>query len=132
MRQLLLGRIAAWSPSTRCARVFSLRESRVAGRRLCEPLADAERAGGAIDDRDRALVSHAAAIQAAIRQSGNIGALAFLDAKDGRSGRPAWRHPSRCLGPLRHIARERSGPRFGRRRWSPSCIEQTYPRLPRP
>ena len=38
----------------------------------------------AIDDRDRALVSHAAAIQAAIRQSGNIGALAFLDAKDGR------------------------------------------------
>ena len=38
----------------------------------------------AIGDRDRALVSHADAIQAAIRQSGNIGALAFLDAKDGR------------------------------------------------
>jgi hypothetical protein len=38
----------------------------------------------AIDDRDRALVSHAGAIQAAIRQSGNVGALAFLDAKDGR------------------------------------------------
>src|SRR5207244_4975786 len=37
----------------------------------------------AIADRDRALVSHADAIQAAIRQSGNVGAVAFLDAKDG-------------------------------------------------
>jgi hypothetical protein len=37
----------------------------------------------AIDERDRALASHAAAIQAAIRQSGTLGALAFLDAKDG-------------------------------------------------
>jgi hypothetical protein len=39
---------------------------------------------GAIKDRDRALASHAAAIHAAIGQSGNMGALAFLDAKDGR------------------------------------------------
>src|SRR5712691_97372 len=38
----------------------------------------------AIKDRDRALASHAGAIQAAISQSGNGGALAFLDAKDGR------------------------------------------------
>jgi roadblock/LC7 domain-containing protein len=38
----------------------------------------------AIKDRDRALASHADAIQAAIRQSGNVGALAFLDANDGR------------------------------------------------
>lgn len=38
----------------------------------------------AIKDRDRALASHADAIHAAIRQSGNVGALAFLDAKDGR------------------------------------------------
>jgi len=38
----------------------------------------------AIRDRDRALASHAAAIHAAIGQSGNVGALAFLDAKDGR------------------------------------------------
>jgi BMFP domain-containing protein YqiC len=37
----------------------------------------------AIADRDRALVSHADAIQTAIRQSGNVGGLAFLDAKDG-------------------------------------------------
>jgi hypothetical protein len=37
----------------------------------------------AIDERDRALVSHATAIQADIRQSGTIGALAFLDARDG-------------------------------------------------
>jgi hypothetical protein len=38
----------------------------------------------AIKDRDRALASHADAIHAAISQSGNAGALAFLDAKDGR------------------------------------------------
>ena len=38
----------------------------------------------AIKDRDRALASHADAIHAAISQSGNVGALAFLDAKDGR------------------------------------------------
>jgi hypothetical protein len=39
---------------------------------------------GAIDNRDRALVSHADAIQAAIRPSGSLGGLAFLDAKDSR------------------------------------------------
>jgi hypothetical protein len=38
----------------------------------------------AIKDRDRALASHVDAIQTAIRQSGNAGALAFLDAEDGR------------------------------------------------
>ena len=38
----------------------------------------------AIKDRDRALALHADAIQTATRQSGNVGALAFLDAKDGR------------------------------------------------
>ena len=43
-----------------------------------------ETQAGAIKDRDRALASHAAAIHAAIGQSGNAGALAFLDAKDGR------------------------------------------------
>jgi len=43
-----------------------------------------ETQAGAIKDRDRALASHAAAIHAAIGQSGNVGALAFLDAKDGR------------------------------------------------
>ena len=44
------------------------------------PAAQAE----AIKDRDRALASHADAIHAAISQSGKVGALAFLDAKDGR------------------------------------------------
>lgn len=39
---------------------------------------------GAIKDRDRALASQGDAIHAAIRQSGNMGALAFLDATDGR------------------------------------------------
>ena len=43
-----------------------------------------ETQAGAIRDRDRALAPHAAAIHAAIGQSGNVGALAFLDAKDGR------------------------------------------------
>ncbi len=38
----------------------------------------------AIKDRDRALALHADAIQAATRESGNVGALAFLDARDGR------------------------------------------------
>jgi hypothetical protein len=38
----------------------------------------------AIKDRDRALASHADAIHAAIGQSGQGGALAFLDARDGR------------------------------------------------
>jgi len=37
----------------------------------------------AIKDRDRALASHADAIHAAIRRSGTVGALAFLDAEDG-------------------------------------------------
>lgn len=38
----------------------------------------------AIKNRERALASHADAIQAAVRQSGRLGALAFLDAQDGR------------------------------------------------
>jgi hypothetical protein len=38
----------------------------------------------AIKRRERALAPHTDAIQAAIRQSGNTGVLAFLDANDGR------------------------------------------------
>jgi X-X-X-Leu-X-X-Gly heptad repeat protein len=37
----------------------------------------------AIKNRDRALAPHAAAIQDSIRQSDNLGALVFLDARDG-------------------------------------------------
>lgn len=37
----------------------------------------------AIKNRDRALAPHSAAIQDTIRQSGNVGALAFLDTGDG-------------------------------------------------
>ena len=37
----------------------------------------------AIRDRERSLASHSDAIQAAVRESGSMGALAFLDAKDG-------------------------------------------------
>jgi hypothetical protein len=53
----------------------------------------------AVRQRDRALASHAAAIQDAIRQSGKAGALAFLDPADGRlvilpgdSPADAWAH----------------------------------------
>ena len=38
----------------------------------------------AIRERERALASHADAIQAAVRPSGKVGGLAFLDAEDGR------------------------------------------------
>jgi hypothetical protein len=38
----------------------------------------------AIKDRERALASHAGAIQAEVKRSGKVGALAFLDARDGR------------------------------------------------
>ena len=38
----------------------------------------------AIRERERALASHADAIQTAVRQSGSVGGLAFLDARDGR------------------------------------------------
>ena len=46
------------------------------------PLVPREQAA-AIKNRDRALAPHSAAIQDTIRQSGNEGALAFLDAGDG-------------------------------------------------
>ena len=58
----------------------------------------------AVRQRDRALASHAAAIQDAIRQSGKAGALAFLDAADGHlvilpgdSPADAWAHQQREL-----------------------------------
>jgi hypothetical protein len=38
----------------------------------------------AIRDRERALAPHAGAIQVEVKRSGSVGALAFLDAKDGR------------------------------------------------
>jgi len=47
-----------------------------------QPLVSGEQAV-AIKNRDRALAPHSAAIQDTIRQSGNEGALAFLDAGDG-------------------------------------------------
>src|SRR5256885_15661102 len=51
----------------------------------------------AIRNRERALASHAEAIQAAVKQSGDLGALAFLDAQDrseerrvGKECRSRW------------------------------------------
>ena len=82
MRQVLLGRLRRGVPHTlRSGVLLSL--ALLAVGCASHTLMPKEQTV-AIDERDRALASHAAAIQAAIRQSGNIGALAFLDAKDGR------------------------------------------------
>jgi len=66
-----------------------------------------ESQAAAVKERDRALASHSSAIHAAISQSGHGGALAFLDARDGRlvvlpgdSPADAW---------ARHIAAPESG-----------------------
>ena len=61
-----------------------------------------ESQAAAVKNRERALAPHASAIHAAITQSGNAGALVFLDAEDGRlvvlpgdSAADAWtRHTS--------------------------------------
>ena len=58
----------------------------------------------AIKDRERALASHAEAIQAAISQSGKVGALAFLDAKDSHLVVLPGEQSGRCLGALHHVA----------------------------
>jgi hypothetical protein len=76
--------------STRCGALGALR-SRVLLASLTllvtgcasQPLITKDQAD-AIKRRDRALAPHADAIQAAIRQSGDTGVLAFLDANDGR------------------------------------------------
>lgn len=66
-----------------------------------------ESQAAAVKERDRALAPHSGAIHAAISQSGHVGALAFLDASDGRlvvlpgdSPADAW---------ARHIASPESG-----------------------
>ena len=86
MRQLLLallGRIRRGFPHVLGAGLPLVGLSLVVvgcARHSLMPAAQSE----AIRDRERALASHADAIHAAVRQSGNVGALAFLDAKDGR------------------------------------------------
>ena len=82
MRQLLLGSIRRGAPHTLRSGLLPLSLALLLFGCASHTLMPKEQAV-AIDARDRALVSHAAAIQAAIRQSGNIGALALLDAKDG-------------------------------------------------
>ena len=82
MRQLLLGSVRRGVPHTLRSGLLLLSLAVLAAGCASHTLMPKEQAV-AIDERDRALASHAAAIQAAIRQSGNIGALAFLDAKDG-------------------------------------------------
>jgi hypothetical protein len=83
MRQLLLGRIRRGAPHTLRSGLPLLSLVLLVVGCASHTLMPKEQAV-AIDERDRALVSHAAAVQAAIRQSGNIGALVFLDAKDRR------------------------------------------------
>jgi hypothetical protein len=82
MRELLLGRIRRGAPHTLASGLLLLSLALLVVGCARHTLMPKEQAV-AIDQRDRALESHAAAIQAAIRQSGSIGALAFLDAKDG-------------------------------------------------
>jgi len=82
MRQLLLGSLRRGVPHTLRSGLLLLSLALLAVGCASQTLMPKEQAV-AIDIRDRALVPHAAAIQAAIRQSGNVGALAFLDAVDG-------------------------------------------------
>jgi hypothetical protein len=86
MRQLLLvlpGRIRRGAPHVLGLGLLLMSLALVVVGCASHSLIPATQAG-AIKDRDRALAPHAAAIHAAIGQSGNAGALAFLDAKDGR------------------------------------------------
>lgn len=86
MRQLLLvllGRIRRGAPPV-LGLGLPLMSLAVGAVGCASPSLMPEAQAVAIKDRDRALASHADAIHAAIRQSGNVGALAFLDAKDGR------------------------------------------------
>jgi hypothetical protein len=82
MRQLLLGRVRRGVSHALRSGLLVLSLALLIVGCASQTLMPKEQAV-AIDERDRALVSHGAAIQAAIRQSGTIGALAFLDAKDG-------------------------------------------------
>jgi len=83
MRQLPLGRIGRGAPHTLRSGLALLGLVLLVVGCASHTLMPKEQAG-AIDNRDRALVSHADAIQAAIRPSGSLGGLAFLDAKDSR------------------------------------------------
>ena len=83
MRQLLLGSIRRGAPHTLRSGLLLLSLALPVVGCASHTLMPKEQTV-AIETRDRALVSHAAVIQAAIRQSGQVGALAFLDAKDDR------------------------------------------------
>jgi hypothetical protein len=80
---VLLGRIRRAAPHVLSAGLFLMSLASI-GLGCASPSLMTETQVRAIRDRDRALASHASAIQAAIGQSRNLGALAFLDAKDGR------------------------------------------------
>src|SRR5262245_26308652 len=87
MRQLEIGRLARtrrsasrWVGAGLACLSIAWLAAGCASRPSLMPPAQA----AAIRERDRALASHAAAIQAAIGKSGAAGALAFLDAGDGR------------------------------------------------
>lgn len=70
-------------PAFRSPVVFAVFALLLAGCASAPTLVSREQ-GDAIRRRDRALAAHAEEIQAAIRQSGALGALAFLDVGDGR------------------------------------------------
>jgi hypothetical protein len=86
MRQLLcalLGRLGRGSPHALGSGLYPIIFSLVVTGCASHSLMPASQSA-AIRDRERALASHADAIQAVVRQSGSVGALAFLDARDGR------------------------------------------------
>ena len=86
MRQLLLvlvGRIRRGTLATPCSRVLLGALAVLLAGCASHSLIPKDQAE-AIKRRDRALAPHTAAIQAAIRQSGEAGGLAFLDATDAR------------------------------------------------
>jgi len=86
MRQLLcalLGRLRRGSPHALGSGLYLIIFSLVVAGCASHSLMPAAQSA-AIRDRERALALHADAIQAVVRQSGSVGALAFLDAKDGR------------------------------------------------
>ena len=86
MRQLLfgmLGRIRREAPHLLGLGLPFLSLALVVGG-CASPSRMPEAQAVAVKERDRALAPHAGAIHAAIRESGRVGALAFLDANDGR------------------------------------------------
>jgi hypothetical protein len=82
LRDVLPGRIRTEAPKVVKSGLYLIALSLVVAGCASHSLIPAAQSG-AIKDRERALASHSDAIQAAVRQSGKVGGLAFLDGQDG-------------------------------------------------